>query len=86
MTEENILAYLIIIVPIVFGYMLPTIIDRLIKRHEEKHKCKHIHTEWCNEPPSKFMCISGVRVIKVCKDCGKVIDDMFFEHEGMGYK
>ena len=41
--------------------------------------------DW-SEPPSKFLCISGDRKICVCKDCGEIVDDIFFEHEGMGYK
>lgn len=76
----------LIVIPVVIGYLIPTIADYFIKRHEENHKCKHLHTVWCNEPLSKFMCISGDRVMCVCKDCGEIINDVFFEHEGMGYK
>lgn len=84
--EEFILGCLIFGVPVVFGYIVPTIIDYFIKRYEENHKCKHIHTVWRNEPPLKFLCISGDRRILVCKDCGEIVDDIFYEHEGMGYK
>ena len=72
--------------PVVFGYLIPTIADYFIKRYEENHKCKHLHTVWCDEPPSKFLCISRDRKICVCKDCGEIVGDIFFEHEGMGYK
>ena len=86
MTEDNILGFLIIGIPVILGYFIPTIAAYFIKRYEENHKCKHIHTVWQNEPPSKFLCISGDRIICVCKDCGKIVNDIFFEHEGMGYK
>ena len=71
MFEDNIemlIGLFLIGFPIVFGYLIPTVIDYFIKRYEENHKCKHLHTEWRNEPSSKFLCISGDRKICVCKD------------------
>ena len=62
MFEEDLLVGLFVIgFPVVFGYLIPTIADYFIKRYEESHKCKHLHTVWCDEPPSKFLCISGDR-------------------------
>ena len=84
---DEILVLCISIVPVIFGYVVPTIIDKFIRVYEEKHKCKHIHTCWQKKPEtSKFLCISGDTMILVCKDCGEVIDECFWEHEGMGYK
>ena len=87
MTEEGILVCLIYGVPIIFGYVIPTIIDKLIKDYKEKHKCQHKHTFWQKKPEtSMFSCISGDTMIQVCKDCGQVINESFWEYEGMGYK
>ena len=86
MTEDELVLCSAIIFPFIFGWVIPTIIDFFLKRYAEKHRCKHLHTMWIDEPPSKFLCISGDRKICVCKDCGETIDDIFFEHEGMGYK
>lgn len=84
--DDVILILFVVVFPVIFGYLIPTIADYFIKRYKENHKCKHLHTIWCDEPPSKFLCISGDRKICVCKDCGEIVDDIFFEHEGMGYK
>lgn len=85
-TEDTVIGLIIIGFPFLFGYVIPTIIMYCTKHYKESHKCKHLHTEWRDEPPSKFLCISGDRKICVCKDCGEIVDDIFYEHEGMGYK
>ena len=87
MTEDEILTFGIYGFPFVFGYILPTIIDKLVKTYKEKHKCKHEHIYWQQKKSdSKFFCISGDTVLLVCKDCGEIISESFWEHEGMGYK
>lgn len=87
MTEDEILICFIWGLPVVFGYVIPTIIDKLIKSYKEKHKCQHKHTYWQKKPQtSKFCCISGETMLLVCKDCNEVIAESFWEHEGMGYK
>ena len=94
---DKVLVFCIIIVPAILGYVIPTIVDKSIKTYKEKHrgiksykerhKCKHIYTYWKKKPEtSKFCCISGDTMILVCKDCGEVITESFWEHEGMGYK
>ena len=84
---DNMIAVLVIIVfPFLFGWIIPTIIMHYAKCYKESHKCKHLHTEWRSELTSKFLCISGDRKICVCKDCGEIVDDIFYEYEGMGYK
>ena len=84
---DNMIAVLVIIVfPFLFGWIIPTIIMHCVKLYKESHTCKHLHTEWRSELPSKFLCISGNRKICVCKDCGEIVDDIFYEYEGMGYK
>lgn len=85
MTEEAFI-FCVFVFPVIFGYVIPTIIDRFIKNYEEKHKCKHKHTYWQKKPDSNFFCISGDTMLLVCKDCGEIIDECFWEHEGMGYK
>ena len=86
MTEDEFVVLCEIGFPVLFGYIIPTIIGRIIDNYRETHKCKHLHTYWKKEPPGKFFCISGDTMLLVCKDCGEVIDTSFWEHEGMGYK
>lgn len=62
--DDVMLILFVVVFPVIFGYLIPTIADYFIKRYKENHKCKHLHTVWCDEPPSKFCCISGDR--KIC--------------------
>lgn len=47
--------------------------------------CRHKNTQWMKEK-SKFQCLSGDRIYLVCKDCEKILDSTFREHEGNGWK
>ena len=84
--EDIILGTMIYWLPL-SGFLICTICDKLIKNYREKHKCKHKNTYWKKkENNSMFDCISGDTMICICKDCGEVVAESFWEFEGMGYK
>ena len=47
--------------------------------------CKHKETEKVVEN-SVFKRISGETVYVRCKKCGKILDSINYEYEGLGYK
>lgn len=56
-----------------------------IKTKAKQIFCRHKETELMTQRGA-FCVISGDRIYKVCKRCGKVISSYFAEHEGRGYK
>lgn len=42
--------------------------------------CRHKNSEWFTKK-AKFYTISGEQQYKVCKDCGKVIDEFYMTYE-----
>lgn len=49
--------------------------------------CKHKNKGWYNRPSdSGYSNIRGEVRYFICEDCGKIIDRVFFEYEGMGFK
>ena len=48
--------------------------------------CRHKHTNWYKEQESFPLNIRGETRWLVCEDCGKRINSMFLEYEGMGFK
>lgn len=47
--------------------------------------CRHKNKLWMKKK-STFQCLSGDEIFIVCRDCGKILDEKFIEHEGMGWK
>ena len=47
--------------------------------------CRHKNKVWMKKK-STFQCLSGDEIFLVCRDCGKILDEKFIEHEGMGWK
>ncbi|WP_324279294.1 hypothetical protein [Fusobacterium polymorphum] len=47
--------------------------------------CRHKNKLWMKKK-STFQCLSGDEIFLVCRDCGKILDEKFIEHEGMGWK
>ena len=47
--------------------------------------CRHKNKLWMKKK-STFQCLSGDEIFLVCKDCGKILDSTFREHEGNGWK
>ena len=47
--------------------------------------CRHKNKGWMKKK-STFQCLSGDEIFLVCKDCGKILDSTFREHEGNGWK
>lgn len=58
---------------------------KTIKTKIKQIFCRHKETELMTQK-GPFFVISGERVYKVCKRCGKVTSSYFLEHEGRGYK
>lgn len=52
-------------------------IKQLLCRHKETQQMKE------NTP---FHNLRGERIYTVCKKCGKVLDSIFYEYEGNGWK
>ncbi len=49
--------------------------------------CRHKHSVWCTRQwKNGYSNIRGEERFLICEDCGKEIDKMFLEYEGMGYK
>lgn len=49
--------------------------------------CKHEHKNWYKaQSEIGYFNLRGETRYLVCEDCGKVIDKMFLEYEGMGFK
>lgn len=51
--------------------------------------CKHRNTgAYKKQSPQgpTFYNLRGETIYTICKDCGKEIGEMFWEHEGMGFK
>lgn len=47
--------------------------------------CRYKNKGWMKKK-STFQCLSGDEIFLVCRDCGKILDEKFIEHEGMGWK
>ena len=47
--------------------------------------CRDKNKGWMKKK-STFQCLSGDEIFLVCKDCGKILDSTFREHEGNGWK
>lgn len=52
----------------------------------QKLFCKHKNTFKAKQVGNIFQALNGERVYIICKDCNKVVDSIFYEHEGKGYK
>lgn len=46
--------------------------------------CRHKNQGWYVD--NSNMAISGEKRLLICRDCGKVVNEMFARYEGMGYK
>ena len=60
--------------------------DITIKNKIAQFFCEHRNAGWYRDDSATFQIVSGERHFKICRDCGKVLDERFQDYEGNGFK